>query len=316
MQLNSAKTDLTAQENKGSRYDPSDLHKMQKPITLIHVSDLHFVDDSLRLRDLIRKEGILSKRIAGWLNYRFNRRRQFHTGIRTRIIEYLKETEWDYLIVSGDLTTLSLEQEFEDARGQLEPLIQKGSVILTPGNHDRYVKKSIDPDLMAQAFHDCFPFNQMSPADDEVRHLELGDEAVIFEIATSCPRVHISSRGRIQADLIAFSDLINKNYSDRLKLVVGHYPAFLPQDEEESYLHRLAERNRLQQFLINSNIDIYLHGHIHKTWQIKPPDNIGPTCLDAGGCCRFESGPWSGFHRITINGNQFEVSRIELPDSI
>jgi 3',5'-cyclic AMP phosphodiesterase CpdA len=283
---------------------------MQKTITLFHISDLHFVDDSLCGKDLILNEGILSKRIAGWLNYHFNRKGKFTGEIRNRIIEYLQKTDWDYLVISGDITTLALEQEFNDARQQLEPLIQKGPVIMTPGNHDRYVKRSLNPDLMAKTFYDCFPFNQ--PA-NTVKHLELGESAIIFEIASSIPRGHLSSRGKIQTDLAACKMFINDNYPDRLKLAVGHYPAFIPENEADKYLHKLAQRNQLQRFLIDSHIDLYLHGHIHKTWQVKPLDPHAPLCLNAGGCCRYEQGPWSGFHKITITGNQFEVTRIH-PD--
>lgn len=281
----------------------------------MHVSDLHFVDDSLRLRDLVRKEGITSKRITGWMNYRFNRRGQFNISIRTQLIEYLKTNDWDYLVISGDLTTLALETEFKAARKHLEPLIEKGTVIMTSGNHDRYVRRSLEPDLMAQTFSDCFPFNQEPLQGGESHHLELGDSAVLFEIATACPRLHVSSRGRIQTDLEACEAFIQKNYSDRLKLVVGHYPAFLPENEKEGYLHRLDDRRRLQDFLKNSSTDIYLHGHIHKTWQATPLDLTRPVCLNAAGCCRYTDGDWSGFHRLTMTGTQFEVSRIRLPVS-
>lgn len=286
---------------------------MQKPITLLHVSDFHFTDESLPLKNLIRREGLLSKRITGWLNHKMNPNRRFHAEIRSRLIDYLIRTDWDYLVFSGDLTTLSLEQEFEEARKQLEPLIQKGTVIMTPGNHDRYTKGALDPDLMAQTFSDCFPFNQQLSATNGIHHLELSDAAVLFEIDMACPRLHTSSRGEIQTDLKACEPFITSNYNDRLKLVVGHYPAFLPENVKEGVLHKLAGKNRLQQFLMRNNIDIYLHGHIHKTWQTTHPDKTHPLYLDAGGCCRFTSGPWSGFHQITISGNQYEIARINLP---
>ena len=288
---------------------------MEKSITLFHVSDIHFSDDSLLLRDLIRKEGVLSKRITGWLNYKINRRDHFQVETRNRLLNFLRNTDWDYLIFSGDLTTLSLAQEFSEARKQLEPLIQKGTVIMTPGNHDRYTKNALNPDLMARTFSDCFPFNQHRSPAEGIRHLELSDKAVLFEIDMSRPRFHHSSRGAIQTDLKVSTAFITRNYPDRLKLVVGHYPAFLPTDVKEGVMHKLAGKNRLQQFLVSNRIDIYLHGHIHQTWQITPPNKIRPLCLNAGGCCRYISGPGSGFHKITITGNRYEITRINLPNS-
>ncbi|NQU63037.1 MAG: metallophosphoesterase [SAR324 cluster bacterium] len=286
---------------------------MQKPITLLHVSDFHFSDDSLRLKDLIRSEGVLSKRITGWLNHHKNPARQMRTELRSRLIDYLSITPWDYLVFAGDLTTLSLEQEFAEARRQMAPLIQKGTVIMLPGNHDRYTKKALNPDLMARTFSDCFPFNTRLSKSAGIRYLELGEQAVLFEIDMVCPRFHTSSRGAIKTDLIASQAFISRNYHDRLKLVVGHYPAFLPEPVKEGVLHKLAGKNRLQQFLVASNIDLYLHGHIHKTWQTTPPNQARPMCLDAGGCCRHANGPWSGLHQITITENRYQLTRIQLP---
>jgi len=284
-------------------------------MTLFHISDLHFTDESLRIRDLIRKEGVFSKRITGRLNHRLNRAGHFQVNTRDRLLNYLKDTDWDFLIFSGDLTTLSLEEEFYEARKQLEPLIQKGAVIMTPGNHDRYTRNALNPDLMARAFSDCFPFNQEQSPAAGIHHLELSDQAVLFEIKMARPRFHHSSRGEIRTDLKTSSTFIKQNYQNHLKLVVGHYPAFLPTNEKEGVMHKLAGKNRLQQFLVNNHIDIYLHGHMHKTWQTTRPHEVRPVYLNAGGCCRYISGPWSGFHKVTITENRFEITRIKIPNA-
>lgn len=288
---------------------------MPESITLLHVSDFHFTDETLLLRKLIRKEGLLSKRIAGWVNNKMNRSGHCQTETRTRLIEYLKQADWDYLIFSGDLTTLALEQEFREARKQFESLIKKGPVIMTAGNHDRYVRRAIDPDLMTQTFSDCFPYNQRSSPDQGIRYLELGSTAVLFEIDMACPRFYLSARGKIQSDLKAMGAFIADNYRDRLKLVVGHYLAFLPQGQKEGLLHQLADIKRLQQFLLDNNIDLYFHGHIHNTWQLTDPVKGRTISLNAGGCCRYTNGPWSGFHKITLTGNRYHISRINLSSS-
>ena len=56
--------------------------------------------------------------------------------------------EWDHLVITGDLTQLSLEEEFELAHETLEPLLRRGEarVTILPGNHDRYVA---DPETWA-----------------------------------------------------------------------------------------------------------------------------------------------------------------------
>ena len=283
---------------------------MQKQTKLIHISDIHFALDHMTVMDMIRFEGLISKRILGWINYRLNRRDQFSQATRLRLSDYLMQADWDYLVISGDLTILSLEEEFKAARKWIEPLIQKGTVILTPGNHDRYVPGALKPDLMRAYFPDCFPFSITGYESEEIHCLELSDQAVLIEIDMSVPRKLFSSRGRIKPDLGRIHQLIEQQYDSHCKIVVGHYPVAHPEEISDIYLHRLAGSKQLSRFLSDNRIDLYLHGHIHKTWQLKT-GRIHPLIhLNSGGCFKYNDGPWAGCHQITITNNTFEIEKL------
>ncbi len=285
---------------------------MPKSTVVVHVSDFHFCDMSISMGDLKEKHGIMSKRSIGWLNHRIRRKRQFIPEIQDRIISLLSQMKWDHLVISGDLTTLALEQEFKTAKDKIIPLMKKGNIILTPGNHDRYVKSVFKPDLLVKYFGDCFPFNKIQPQNNGINIFELDEQTVLLELDMSIPRSFFSSKGKIRVDLEKHRDILYKKYRNRLKIVVGHYPAFLPPGESEGYLHSLEKIKDLQKFLMECHVDLYLHGHIHKTWHFKPYQNQKLTCINSGGCCRYSDGPWAGFYRIEIKNREYTIKRVSL----
>ncbi len=285
---------------------------MKDSIVLIHISDIHFINDQTLLRGLLENGRIFTKRHLGWLNYSLRRRRHFDPTLKTRLFDRLHEINWDYLVISGDLTTLSLNREFNKARKAITPLMQRGNVLLTAGNHDRYTKENATNDTIRSIFNDCWPYNQESKRDDQVNIYELGDNAVLLELDMATPRIFYSSRGKIPCNLKSIKNILKKNYKNKIKIIIGHYPAFLPPNEHEGYLHEISKKKEFQQFLLTCEIDFYLHGHIHKSWIYKPDEEADLLCINSGGCCRYAEGEWAGFHRIEINDEKSTVERLLL----
>ena len=276
---------------------------------VIHISDLHFSDPTVHFHDLKEKQTIFTKRYIGWLNHRLRRGQHFTEETRHRVIQTLLKMDWDYLVISGDLATLSLEQEFVHARKELAPLLKKGKVIITHGNHDRYVKEAVSTDLLATYFHDCFPFSNGQSGPGDIKFLEIGSQAVLVEIDTAIPRSLISSRGKVNVRLEEYENLLSKQFADKLKIAVSHYPAYLPPGQSEGYFHSLADKKQLRRFLINT-VDLHLHGHVHKSWHFYPTEDKRLACINSGGCFRYRQGNWAGFHKITINNKDYEIEKI------
>lgn len=283
---------------------------MPNKTTLIHVSDLHFTNNCHLIRGFLDHKALFSKRHIGWLNYRLNRRQKFDSSYKIKLLDKLKSLQWDYLIISGDLTTLSLKSEFEDARNALAPLIERGPILLTPGNHDRYIRTKTQEDLLLEYFGDCWPFNTRKKNGARETLLEIEDQAVIVEMDMAVPRPPFSSRGKLRQNLDLLATQLKNIDKKQLKIAIGHYPAFIPETENEGYFHRLSKRSSLQEFLFQQGFDFYLHGHIHKSWCFKPDPERSLTCINSGGCCCEVQQEWRGFHRITINGDDTHVDRI------
>ena len=281
---------------------------MTKPTVLIHISDIHFVNDQSLLRGLLENGKVLTKRHLGWLNYKLRRSGHFQPDLKQRLFEKLEKIDWNYLVISGDLTTLSLDREFLIAREAIAPLQKKGTVILTAGNHDRYISHSNGMDPVQSHFKDFWPYN----SDENPKLLTLSDDAVLIEIDMAHPRVFFSSRGKLRTDLANLKKIVKNEYKNKIKISIGHYPAFLPPGEQEGYFHQLSNIEELQNFLLDLEIDYYLHGHIHKSWSFRPSEQSKLISINSGGCCRHLNGEWAGFHKIEIADGSSTVERICL----
>lgn len=100
-----------------------------------HLSDWHAT--SLAGGGLARFRG---KRLSGWASWALNRRRYHDPAILDAAIRDVHAQAVDRVLVTGDLTHVSLEHEFRVAAGQLAKLGSPDEVFLIPGNHDCYVR--------------------------------------------------------------------------------------------------------------------------------------------------------------------------------
>ncbi len=83
------------------------------------------------------------KRLSGYASWALNRRRHHDPRILEAAIRDVHAQSVDRVLVTGDLTHVSLESEFVKASEQLAALGSPQDVFLIPGNHDCYV--STDP---------------------------------------------------------------------------------------------------------------------------------------------------------------------------
>src|SRR5262249_14913330 len=108
------------------------------PLRLAHLSDIHITARPLGWR----RRDWLSKRVTGWLNLRLlgraHRFRQAEAVLAAWAAD-LRRRPPDWIIFSGDATTLAFEAEFAQAAallGVTGPDRLPGLAV--PGNHDYY----------------------------------------------------------------------------------------------------------------------------------------------------------------------------------
>lgn len=107
---------------------------MSAEIRFAHLSDWHATTLAGGGFDRFR-----GKRLSGWASWALGRRRHHAPGILEAAIRDVRSHSLDHVLLTGDLTHISLEREFEAAAAQLATLGPPDRVFLVPGNHDCYV---------------------------------------------------------------------------------------------------------------------------------------------------------------------------------
>src|ERR1700691_5025488 len=118
---------------------------------IAHFSDLH----------LLSLEGVpfhrfLNKRATGFANLKLKRGSIHRASYVRAIAREVRRIEVDHVVVTGDLTNLSLEPEFELAREVLEKDLDLSprDVSIVPGNHDVYTRGARAAQRFATYFAD------------------------------------------------------------------------------------------------------------------------------------------------------------------
>ncbi|WP_208439906.1 metallophosphoesterase family protein, partial [Bartonella grahamii] len=101
---------------------------------LAHISDVHL--SPLPQPSLFE---LFGKRLTGYLNWQRKRKSQMASNVLETLMDALKKTNPDHLVISGDLVNLALDKEFEQAHNWLLNQGQPQNISLTFGNHDAYV---------------------------------------------------------------------------------------------------------------------------------------------------------------------------------
>lgn len=221
--------------------------------SLLHVADLHFwhvTFNPLRL---------LNKRVLGNFNVWWRRRHQFEMENALPFIDALDTAGPRTILLTGDFSSTSLDEEFVRARQFVDALRGRGvALYLMPGNHDVYTFESVRKRRFETHFSEY-----LSEAGLPVRYTLPGGTPLIL-VPTVCPNL-VSSRGRItDAEVAAVKELLAG--APEPVLVAGHYPVLhkTPSYETNSE-RRLRNADALCDALGQSGKRIlYIAGHVHR----------------------------------------------------
>ncbi|MCC6486853.1 MAG: metallophosphoesterase [Candidatus Hydrogenedentes bacterium] len=283
------------------------MHGSSAPIdTLLHVADLHFwkvVANPLRL---------FNKRFLGNLNVWLRRGRSFPMSEAALFVEALAATSANQLLLTGDFTSTSLDEEFLLARRFVDALNGSGFALnLMPGNHDVYTFEARRNHRFERHFAPYVP-QEGYPA---LRRLAGGTPLLL--VPTVCPN-WVSSKGRItrqEAEQV-------KRLLDGLPpvvIVAGHYPLLeKTHGYELTRERRLRNADALRQVLGESGRTIlYVAGHVHRFSYTRDPVYPNLSHLSTGAFFHINRREHirGEFARICVLADGFEVHRHTLSES-
>jgi len=221
---------------------------------LAHLSDPH-----LGPLPTPRPSELASKRVLGFINWT-RKRRLIHRGeVLDALVADLKAQSADHIGVTGDLTNISLPQEFAAARRWLDRLGAARDVTVVPGNHDVYVRAArLEParnwgDFMrgdTNATEISFPF------------VRRRGPLALIGVTTAVATAPFMATGRLGAEQIELlgETLAALGREACFRVVLIHHPPVSPPARRHK---RLIDAAALRAMLARHGAELLLHGHDH-----------------------------------------------------
>ena len=222
--------------------------------------------DAMRARDL------LSKRLTGYATLKLKRSRH-HTQERLdRVAQGVRDLQPDHLLVTGDLTNLALDAEFERVATYLSGLgLPSDRITVVPGNHDAYTRGAYKRQAFAQFLAPYVHADIQAPA--EMRVLGtfpfvrlLGDDVALLALCSAVPRLPMVAAGEIGSMQLAGSRALldDSRLRSRKLVVLVHHPLHMPEKGSKRWFESLRDADALLAVLKAHGHFTLLHGHLHK----------------------------------------------------
>ncbi|MCZ6842172.1 MAG: metallophosphoesterase [SAR324 cluster bacterium] len=277
---------------------------MSDSLILVHISDPHFHRLPRHPRQWFSKRGL------GALNLLLRRARLHPRERAVRLVRQLERMDWDHLVISGDMTQLALEEEFELARRMLEPLLARGKdrVTILPGNHDRYVAEPGGRDIFRAYFEEFF-------GEGEIATRKLSQTWRLAAWDSALPTPLFQATGRVRRETLDATERWLGGLPEGARVVLAnHYPLYFLPPHGGRRSHGLENLEEVRRWLTGRGIELYLHGHLHENWVLRLTDAGRPQIhVNSASSTRVpRKGHNSAFHRIVLSGDAPEIQPLAL----
>ncbi len=233
-------------------------------VRIAHLSDLHL----LSLEGAVPTR-LFNKRFTGWVNLKLHRGHKHKPAPVHASGAALRDLGVDHVVVTGDLTNLALEGEFELVASFLGGFgYRPEDVSVVPGNHDTYTRGShrtsrfkaymapyITSDVdLGLAAGTSFPF------------VRLRGPAAVIGLSSAVPRPPLVASGHLgEPQLEALERaLAHPEVARRTPVILIHHPLHNPRSRMKVLLEGLTDAPALAARLGVLSHGLVLHGHLHR----------------------------------------------------
>jgi 3',5'-cyclic AMP phosphodiesterase CpdA len=242
-----------------------------RPLRIVHVSDIHF------WRYAFNPLRLMGKRLLGTTILLFGRARRFRLERVPELVDRVRSLNADHLLITGDLTTTALPDEFRAARAALSDLLVDSEwATILPGNHDRYTLWA-HRSRRFERFFGAFAPQQSYPW---LRRID--PETAILGLDPTRPG--ISASGRLPREqMLAAQHLLQSAGPIPRLMVACHYPVLVPEQFQSDYRRKpLINAGELQNWLSSIGPHLFCCGHVHAAWAFRPASLTNQLCLNPG----------------------------------
>lgn len=230
-----------------------------QPVRVVHISDLHISEHLLRGADS-----------TFYLPHRYGHNVQAFLALN----HFLKTTEWDLLLITGDISRIGNIQSFEWVRNWLENEIVFGEThlglnlskssdrayLIIPGNHDRFNGELRQSSL--DLYHQEFPVVRSG----SVKSFTVHGHKINVHFFDST-----TSEGGFAFGAIEQRSLTPKNLSDEdIDIALLHHHFLQPPKHPREISTELTNSADVAAYMLNAGFDGVFFGHTHKGYIGRP----------------------------------------------
>jgi 3',5'-cyclic AMP phosphodiesterase CpdA len=231
---------------------------------IAHLSDLHLLD----LEGAVPMR-LFNKRLTGYVNLRLKRGHHHKAHPVEAAARELRSTKIDHVVVTGDVSNLALEREFDRVRELLEGTLglSPEDVSVVPGNHDAYTRGAVRSRRFARWF-DRWSTTDLPEISDgaDFPFVRLRKHVAFIGLSTAVARPPLVASGRLgAAQLTALRRaLAHPEVRSRTVVLLQHHPIHNPPSASKALLEGLVDAEDELRAIEELERGLVLHGHLHR----------------------------------------------------
>lgn len=233
-------------------------------LRIAHISDTHVLSRS----GAHWRQMLFNKRITGYANTVMRRGRVHRRDYLLAVLRAAAQG-FDHVVVTGDITNLALESEYEEARALLEELARRVEVTAVPGNHDIYLpsthRERRFPHHFGRMLQSDLPqFAADLPA-GPFPCVKLRGPVAIIGLSTAVPRPPFIAAGYVgeeQLERLA-RVLEHPEVAKRTPVILMHHPPIDSRPRWRQLRDGLVDADALRRTLRHLQRGLILFGHLH-----------------------------------------------------
>ncbi len=231
---------------------------------IAHVSDTHVLSPT----GVEWRRVLFNKRITGHANLVL-RRGRVHRREYLDAVVAAAAAQADHVVVTGDVTNLALESEFDEALALFGEIARRVEVTIVPGNHDIYLpsihRERRFPHHFGSFLKSDLPQYAIDLPTGQFPCVKLRGPTAIIALSSAVPRPPFVSAGYLGADqLRALAALLDDpDVRGRLPVVLVHHPPVDSGLRIARLRDGLVDAAALRRTLGGLERGMVLFGHIH-----------------------------------------------------
>jgi 3',5'-cyclic AMP phosphodiesterase CpdA len=234
---------------------------------IAHISDLHVL-----AMDGVPAGRFFNKRFTGYVNLKLKRQHVHRSHTVVALLREIRRQNPEHVVITGDLTNLALEPEFEAVREMLEQELgfDPSRVSVVPGNHDLYTRGAQRDQRFTRYFAPYvtsdLPLLAANIPLGPYPFVRLRENVAIIGLSSAVPRLPLVAAGELGAlQSAALREILaNEEVKKRTPVFLLHHPPRNPDSVVKTALEGLWDAAALTSMSNHLARGLLLHGHLHR----------------------------------------------------